>query len=182
MGLLTLLAATTITTTTTTTSSASSGTMMVVWGIYFLVIIIALASLWKLFVKAGKPGWASIVPIYNIVVELEIVGRPAWWVALMFVPFVNLIIAIIVLFDLAKAFGKGSGYAVFMLFLPFIAYPMLAFGDAKYVGVNGQGAVSPQAPMGGQPMQPMQPQQPMAPTMTPPQDPTSQMPPQQPLS
>lgn len=96
------------------------------------VLALIIVSMWKIFTKAGKPGWAAIVPIYNVVVMLQIAGKPGWWVLLMFIPIVNLVIAIIAMIALAKNFGKGGGYVVGMIFLPFVFYPMLAFGDAQY--------------------------------------------------
>jgi hypothetical protein len=102
--------------------------------IYLVIGVLVIASLWKVFTKAGKPGWAAIIPIYNIYVLLQIVGRPWWWLLLMLIPFVNFIIAIIVYIDLAKSFGKGVGFGIGLLFLSFIFLPMLAFGDARYVG------------------------------------------------
>ena len=96
-----------------------------------LVLIIAM---WKIFTKAGKPGWAAIIPFYNTWVLLEIVGRPGWWLVLYFIPFVNLVMAIIVLFDLAKSFGKSGGFAIGMLLLPYIFFPILGFGKAQYQG------------------------------------------------
>ena len=97
-------------------------------------VLVLGASLWQIFTKAGKPGWASIIPFYNIIVLLEIVGRPWWWLLLMFVPFLNFVIAIIVYIDLAKSFGKGVGFAIGLLLLPFIFFPILAFGSAEYLG------------------------------------------------
>ncbi len=99
-----------------------------------VLIVLTIASMWKVFTKAGKPGWAAIVPLYNIIVLLEIVGRPWWWLLLVFVPFLNFVIAIIVYIDLAKSFGKGVGFAIGLLLLPFIFFPILAFGDAEYLG------------------------------------------------
>ncbi len=99
-----------------------------------VLIVLMIASMWKVFTKAGKPGWAAIVPFYNIIVLLEIVGRPWWWLLLMFVPLLNFVIAIIVYIDLAKSFGKGAGFAIGLLLLPFIFFPILAFGDAEYLG------------------------------------------------
>ena len=99
-------------------------------GLAFLVLM--LASLWRVFTKAGEKGWASLIPFYNTYVLLRIVGRPGWWLILFFIPLVNLITGIVVYYDLAKAFGKSVGYLLLLLFLPFIGYPMLAFGDAKY--------------------------------------------------
>jgi len=103
--------------------------MMVLW---LAILILVIAALWKVFEKAGKPGWAAIVPIYNLIVLLEIAGKPAWWVILMLIPFVNFVVAIIVFIALAKNFGKGAGFAFGLLLLPMIFYPMLAWGDARY--------------------------------------------------
>lgn len=102
--------------------------------IYLVLLVFYIWVGWKVFVKAGKPGWAVIIPFYNIYVFLEIVGRPGWWLILFLIPFVNFIILIILCFDLAKSFGKGGGFALGLLILSFIFYPMLAFGKAKYVG------------------------------------------------
>ena len=89
---------------------------------YFAVLLLIIIGLWKVFVKAGKPGWAAIVPIYNFIVLLEIAGKPLWWFILMLIPFVNFIVAIIVLIAVARNFGKGVGFALGMVFLPFIFY------------------------------------------------------------
>ena len=102
--------------------------------IYLAFMVLMVASLWKIYDKAGEPGWAAIVPIYNVVVLLKIVGRPIWWLVLLLIPFVNFIIAILVMIDLAKSFGQGAGYGLGLVFLPFIFSPMLAFGDASYQG------------------------------------------------
>jgi hypothetical protein len=99
---------------------------------YLAVLLLVVIGLWKVFVKAGKPGWASIVPIYNVIVLLEIAGKPLWWFILMLIPFVNFVVIIIVLVAVARNFGKGVGFALGMVFLPFIFIPMLGFGDAKY--------------------------------------------------
>lgn len=98
----------------------------------FIVAIIMIVSLWKLFTKARQPGWAAIVPLYNAYMLLKIAGRPGWWLILYFIPFVNFIIWIIVSNDVAKVFGKGMGTTILLVLLPFIGYPMLAFGSAKY--------------------------------------------------
>ncbi|MFW5713464.1 MAG: DUF5684 domain-containing protein [Brevefilum sp.] len=100
----------------------------------FVVGIIMIIAMWKLFSKAGKPGWASLIPIYNIWVLLEIVGRPGWWIILMLIPGVNFIIGIIVMIDLAKSFGKETGFAIGLILLPFIFMLILAFGKAQYQG------------------------------------------------
>jgi len=113
--------------------------------IYLVVIVLLIAAMWQIFTKAGKPGWAAIIPIYNIIVLLEIVGRPWWWLLLLFVPIVNLVIAILMYIDLAKSFGKGVGFALGLLFLGFIFFPILGFGSARYLGpaaAQGQPAIA----------------------------------------
>lgn len=90
--------------------------------------------MWKVFVKAGKPGWAVLIPIYNVYVLLEIVGRPWWWLLLLLIPLVNFVIVIILMIDLAKSFGKGAGFGVELLFLNYIFMLIPAFGDAQYAG------------------------------------------------
>ena len=104
-------------------------------GVIGLVLgILAIAGMWKMFVKAGKPGWAAIIPIYNAIVMLEIVGRPIWWIILLLIPCVGVIFAFILSIDLAKSFGKGAGFGIGIALLGFIFIPMLGFGDAKYLG------------------------------------------------
>lgn len=96
------------------------------------LLIVVIAGVWKTFEKAGKPGWGAIIPIYNVILLLEIAGRPIWWILLMFIPLVNVIVAIIVCMDVAKNFGKGAGFGLGLAFLGFIFYPILGFGDAQY--------------------------------------------------
>ena len=97
-----------------------------------VIIVVMVASMWKVFTKAGKPGWAAIVPIYNFIVILEIAGKPLWWFLLLLVPFVNFVVFFLLGINIAKAFGKGTGFGVGLTLLPFIFYPMLAFTDATY--------------------------------------------------
>ena len=107
---------------------------LIVAVIYLAVIILFLAGLWKTFEKAGQPGWGAIVPIYNVYLMCKIAGRPGWWVLLYIIPCVSIIIAIIVALDIAKAFGKGSGFGIGLALLGFIFFPILGFGDARYIG------------------------------------------------
>lgn len=96
-------------TTTSTVTSAVAGVVLIFSLVAMIASVLMIIGLWKVFTKAGKPGWAAIVPIYNLITLLEIVGRPAWWVLLTFVPFANLYVVIMVAIDLAKAFGKSGG-------------------------------------------------------------------------
>ena len=83
----------------------------------FILVAFYVFCAWRIFERAGKPGWASLIPIFNTLIELEIVQRPLWWVFLMFIPGVNLVITVIIIFDLAKVFGKDNGFAFGLLFL-----------------------------------------------------------------
>jgi hypothetical protein len=102
--------------------------------VYLAIVVFIIASVWKVFEKAGKPGWAAIIPIYNVIVLLEIAKRPVWWLVLLLIPLVNLVIPFIVHIDLAKQFGKSAGFGVGLTLLGFIFYPILGFGDAEYLG------------------------------------------------
>ena len=99
-------------------------------GLAFIVLMIA--SAWKIYTKAGQPGWAAIIPIYNVIVLLKIIGKPWWWILGFLIPFVNFIVMILMAVNLAKVFGKGVGFAIGLILLSFIFYPILAFGDATY--------------------------------------------------
>lgn len=113
-------------------NDAEVSILPVVFG--FAVIVFIIAAMWKVFTKAGQPGWASLIPIYNVIVLLKIAGKPVWWFILFFVPLVNLIIGILVSLAVAERFGKGAGFGVGLAFLPFIFYPILGFGSATYGG------------------------------------------------
>lgn len=123
--------------------AASGSDFALVLAVLFfaLVLLVALVALmlvsqWKIYRKAGESGWASLVPFYNIAVLLRIVKKPVWWlVLLMFVPVVNLVLLLIVMRRLAASFGRGRWFTVGMVFLPFIFYPILAFGEATYTSI-----------------------------------------------
>ncbi len=118
----------------------SGGVGMVVIIIYAAVAILMIASMWKVFTKAGKPGWAAIVPIYNLVVLLQIGGQPLWFLVLFIIPLANIFALFAVQFGIAKAFGKGVGFGIGLTLLGFIFYPILAFSDARYQGVPQKAA------------------------------------------
>jgi hypothetical protein len=115
--------------------------------ISLVILVIAIAAYWKIFTKAGEEGWKSIIPIYNIVVLLKIVGRPWWWLLLMLIPLVNFVVAIVVMNDLSKSFGHGVGFTLGLIFLSFIFYLILAFGSSQYQGPAGAHGGHAGAPM-----------------------------------
>jgi hypothetical protein len=102
--------------------------------IYLALVVVTIASLWKVFTKAGQPGWGVLIPIYNIYLLCKIAGKPGWWVILCCIPLVNVIIALLVMLGIAENFGKGAGFGIGLFFLGFIFFPILAFGDATYGG------------------------------------------------
>jgi hypothetical protein len=116
------------------------------WIFYLAFTILMIAAWWKIFAKAGQPGWACIIPIYNLYVWCKIVGRPWWWILLMLIPFVNFIILIILIIDLAKSFGKGVGFGIGLLLLAVIFFPILGFGSAQYQGPAAGGLTPRTAP------------------------------------
>ncbi len=112
------------------------------FGLLFAIVMAAvfalmIASMWKVFVKAGQPGWAALVPVYNLIVLLKITGKPLWWLAMFCVPFANFVVIVMIMINLAKCFGKGTGFGVGLLVFGFVFFPILAFGDARYQGPAG---------------------------------------------
>jgi hypothetical protein len=118
--------------------AATSAGLLAFLGAYMFFIFAYVAVLfiiqWKVYVKAGKPGWAALIPIYNVYVLTEIVGRPAWWTFMILIPPVFFIFSIIMAIDLAKSFGKDTGFAIGLVLLAPIFYGILAFGNAEYQG------------------------------------------------
>jgi uncharacterized membrane protein YhaH (DUF805 family) len=107
----------------------------VIVGVISLVIaIVGIAGMWKTFEKAGQPGWGTIIPFYNAYLMCKVAGRPGWWFLLFLIPCVGVIVAIIIAIDTAKNFGKGIGFGLGLAFLGFIFYPILGFGEARYLG------------------------------------------------
>jgi len=110
--------------------------------LYILIVlalsIVIIVAEWKIYTKAGKPGWAVLIPIYNTLVMLEIVGKPWWWILLMLIPVVNMVFVIWMINLLSKSFGKDEGYTIGLILLPIVFYPLLGFGNAEYQGPAGQ--------------------------------------------
>ena len=103
---------------------------------YFAFVIFVIVGVWKVYEKAGQPGWACIIPIYNFYILCKFTGTKNWW--LIFIPLANIYIAIVAYIALAKSFGKDTGFGICLLLLGFIFFPILGFGDAKYIGPNGE--------------------------------------------
>lgn len=130
--------------TTVTSSSLDMSTLGSVitqyLGFMTVIYVLLIIAMWKIFTKAGKPGWASIVPIYNVIVMFQIIGLNPWLLLLYLIPVVNFVVAIIFSImqasRLSKAFGKGTGFALGLFFLNPIFLLILGFGDSKYIGIQ----------------------------------------------
>lgn len=118
-------------------ASAFGAIMGVMSFFYFIILIAIVAGMWKIFEKAGEEGWKAIIPIYNCIILLKIIGKPWWWLFLFCIPVVNIYPAVMTVYLLAKSFGKDVGFAIGLFFLGFIFIPMLGFGSARYIGPGG---------------------------------------------
>ena len=115
-------------------NSSDAGGVIGLIGLVLMLafVVFMIASVWKVYTKAGQPGWTAIIPIYNTFVMLRIIGKPWWWFIGLLIPLVNFVVAILICVELAKVFGKGIGFAIGVILLPFIFFPILAFGSATY--------------------------------------------------
>ena len=109
------------------------------------ILVLTIIAMWKIFEKAGEPGWAAIIPFYNLYVLFKITWGNGWKFLFLLIPIANIVFAIITMVKLAKAFGKNtcnqngiespSGFAVGLIFLSVIFYCILAFDQSQYLGV-----------------------------------------------
>lgn len=113
-----------------------------VLSIIVIIGIVQLAGTWRVYEKAGKPGWACLIPFYNFFVLLQMVEKPEWWIVWLFVPFANIVVPIWVKNLLSKSFGKDEAFTLGLIFLPFIFYPILGFGNSSYQGGAGKPKVT----------------------------------------
>lgn len=103
-----------------------------IFSLIIFVVLVNIIGMWKIYQKAGEKGWASIVPFYNIIVMLKIVDKPSWWLIMLLIPFVNVVFAIMINYELSKRFGKYDYFVFGLILLPFIFFPILGFGDDEY--------------------------------------------------
>lgn len=111
-------------------ADSAAGPILIFVGI--AIFLILLFGNWLMFQKAGQRGWTCIIPFLNMLVMLRIVRRPLWWLLLLFIPFVNIVVGIIIALDLAKVFGKSVGFAIGLIILPWIFLVILGLGAAQY--------------------------------------------------
>jgi len=124
------------TTTNAADAQLSAGSVASLSLIYLVLIILIATGIWRMFEKAGKPGWAALVPLYREWNMVQMTGKSLWWFFLLFVPLVNFVIIVRLYIEVARAFGKRGSYALMMVFFPFVAFPTLGFGAARYKDPN----------------------------------------------
>ncbi len=105
-----------------------------------VIVVVVVMGMWKTYAKAGKPGWGCLIPLYNAYLLVKIAGKPGWWFFLLFVPLVNIVVSIIVVHGVSVSFGKGVGFTIGLILLPFVFYPILGFGSAEYGGTPAPAA------------------------------------------
>jgi hypothetical protein len=119
-----------------------TGMMIFQWAILIFAIVVN----WIIFKKAGQPGWAILIPVYNIIVNLKVAGKPTWWVVfyllfpIVLIPIVGiiiwsiliLVITILVKHGISRHFGQGAGFTVGLVFLGIIFKAILAFGKYEW--------------------------------------------------
>jgi uncharacterized membrane protein YhaH (DUF805 family) len=118
-------------------TAADSGKLLEVFLVVLELAMLALlmAASWRIFAKAGLPGWAAFIPIYSVVKLLHLCGRSGWWALLLLIPWLGgIALAVITAFGLARAFGRSTRFGAGLLVLPFVYLPILAFGESKYQG------------------------------------------------
>ena len=106
------------------------GLLMV--AIYLGILLFFIIAYWKVYTKAGQPGWGVLIPFYNLYLWIKIAGKPGWWFFLCLIPLVNVVVYILIQLAFAKAFGKSTGFAVLLILLSIVAVPILGFGSAVY--------------------------------------------------
>lgn len=127
-----------------TSTAAFAGVFMFFFFFTAILTVFSIAISWRIFSKAGQPGWACLVPIYSAVVCLQIIGRPWYHMFLFLIPFYNIYLTIVCVNDLSKSFGKDTGFTIGLLFLGIVFYPILAFGNATYIGPAGVPVETPE--------------------------------------
>lgn len=105
-------------------------------GLPLILAIVILVSMWKIYEKGGYPGWGALIPIYNFYILIKLAGYRGYNIFLMLIPFVNIVFLILVYIRLNRAFGQEDIMVLLAFFLPFIYFPLLGFGEAKYIGVK----------------------------------------------
>jgi hypothetical protein len=115
--------------------ASNGGAQTAVQVIGFLLGILTIVGMWITFRKAGRHGWAAIIPIYNLYTLIKITGRSGWWLLLFIIPLVNIVVYLVIMLDIAAAFGKGTLFGIFGLWLfPFVGFPILGWGQSRFEG------------------------------------------------
>ncbi|HUF25912.1 MAG TPA: DUF5684 domain-containing protein [Gemmatimonadaceae bacterium] len=104
---------------------------LALWLVIMGLVVFMVASMWIVFDKAGQPGWAVLIPIYQQIVHARVANKSVWWGIALIIPVINLIAYFVISFGVAERFGKSTAFGIGLALLPIVFYPMLAFGDAQ---------------------------------------------------
>ncbi len=110
--------------------------MLIVW---LAIMVFMIVSWWIVFKKAGQPGWAILIPIFNFLVILRVAGKPWWWVFSILLaiipiagPILFLVVWVLISNGISKNFGRGTGFTVGLVLLSVVFVPILAFSEDKW--------------------------------------------------
>lgn len=114
----------------------------------FIIAVIIIIAVWKIFTKAGEPGWNALIPFYNIYKLFKISMGNGWFFLMLFIPIANVVAAFLLAYNLARAFGKSTGFAVGLFLLQPVFMMILGYSNAQYLGPKGFGDFRPDEDFG----------------------------------
>lgn len=99
-----------------------------------VIVVVLLIALWKIYEKGGEKGWKALIPFYNVYIEFKLFWGNGWMFLLTLIPIVNVVVQIMLLHKMSKAFGHGIGFTLGLIFLPYIFLAILGFNSDEYLG------------------------------------------------
>lgn len=102
--------------------------------IALVLVVLVIAAVWRIFAKAGEPGWKALIPFYNLYIEYKLFWGNGWLFLLTCIPIVNVVVGIMLCHKMSKAFGHGVGFTLGLIFLPYIFMVILGFNGDEYQG------------------------------------------------
>jgi len=126
--------------TESSSSGLSGGALAGIWIVVIAVLLFHVIGYWKTLTKGGEAGPMALLLFIGCLIPfaflpaLKLIRRPAWWVILLYIPIVNFVMLAIISIELAKRYGKGTGFGIGLWLLPPIFYMILGFGSSTYRG------------------------------------------------
>ncbi len=110
--------------------------MLILLGIFCVLVVVYFISMMRIYRKANRSGISAIIPIYNLIVLLEIINESRWKIILFFIPILNIFYFFITMYKLARYFRKSKIYSLMCSIFSLIMIPVLSFSDSEYIGIN----------------------------------------------